>query len=252
MRIMAVKRGFAAAERDHHAGDRRYLSDAILEIVGASQQAQAAGLRLPNRVHVQQQGDDLGRRIGMDATVLAVALAAQRDHRRTPGEVYREFLLDCLAQRLAFQLGGEVAEGAAAHLGTERKAAMAGERRKIGDQCRQVLGPNEIVNDDKIERLTAQRCGPQAIEIEKGQDTTALCAPAGTALFSPSGPSSTAIRADTSPQSPATRCRNSRAVGYQGESSRSSIQRHSGTCRSAIHTGRPSAPARCTTAVSDV
>ncbi len=45
-------------------------------------------------------------------------------------------------------------------------------------------------------------------------------------------------------------CRNSRAVGYHGESSRSRIHRHSASYLSAIHTGRANAPARCATEVS--
>ena len=56
--------------------------------------------------------------------------------------------------------------------------------------------------------------------------------------------------ATTPSQSPDRGCRNSRAVGYHGLSSRSSIQRQSGTKGSNIHTGLPSAPARCATAVS--
>ena len=44
-------------------------------------------------------------------------------------------------------------------------------------------------------------------------------------------------------------CRNSRIVGYQGLSSRSSSHRHSGRMAAAA-TGLPSAPAKCATAVS--
>src|SRR5580658_591300 len=45
-------------------------------------------------------------------------------------------------------------------------------------------------------------------------------------------------------------CRNNRAVGYQGLSSRSSSQRQSGTNGSNIQTGLASAPARWATLVS--
>ena len=54
----------------------------------------------------------------------------------------------------------------------------------------------------------------------------------------------------TAGQSPGRACRNSRADGYHGQSSRSSNQRQSGTRGSSIQTGRPSAPARCATDVS--
>ena len=53
-------------------------------------------------------------------------------------------------------------------------------------------------------------------------------------------------------QFPRSRCRNSRIVGYQGLSLRSSSQRQSGAKGSATQTGTPSAPARWATAVSQV
>src|SRR3954462_1109482 len=64
--------------------------------------------------------------------------------------------------------------------------------------------------------------------------------------------SACAIAANTGAQSPSRLWRNSRIDGYQGLSARSSIQRQSGTCRSATQVGRPSAPARCAMEVSDV
>ena len=43
---------------------------------------------------------------------------------------------------------------------------MAAERRKIGDEARRVLGPQEIFDDDMIERVTLERAYPQPFEIE--------------------------------------------------------------------------------------
>ena len=51
-------------------------------------------------------------------------------------------------------------------------------------------------------------------------------------------------------QSPISVCLKSVAVGYQGLSSRPSIQRQSGENGNRIHTGLPRAPARCATDVS--
>ena len=62
--------------------------------------------------------------------------------------------------------------------------------------------------------------------------------------------SATFTRSITSSQSPRWRCRNKRIVGYQGLSSRPSSQRKSAGCATISHTGLPSAPARCATAVS--
>src|SRR6185295_19131929 len=57
-------------------------------------------------------------------------------------------------------------------------------------------------------------------------------------------------RVTTSLQSSRRVCRNSRSVGYHGLSSRPSSQRKSAGCATITHTGLPSAPARCATAVS--
>ena len=58
--------------------------------------------------------------------------------------------------------------------------------------------------------------------------------------------SASAIRENTPSQSPRLVWRKSRAVGYQGLSSRPSIHRQSQTNVCATQTGAPSAPARCT------
>src|SRR5579883_3300281 len=57
-------------------------------------------------------------------------------------------------------------------------------------------------------------------------------------------------RAMTPVQSPGVLCRNSRSVGYHGLSSRPRIQRQSGFAGSRTNAGRPSAPAKCTGALS--
>ena len=65
-----------------------------------------------------------------------------------------------------FVIVGELLEGGAAALPGERKAAVMAERRKIGDHAGQMLGPHEIFDDHKIERVALQRTGPQLFEIE--------------------------------------------------------------------------------------
>src|SRR5258706_2129620 len=63
---------------------------------------------------------------------------------------------------------------------------------------------------------------------------------------------SSAIAANTASQSPGAGWRNRRSDLYHGLSLRSTIQRQSGICFSATQVGRPSAPARCGIAVSEV
>ena len=67
-----------------------------------------------------------------------------------------------------------------------------------------------------------------------------------------SAASSTAIRSNTVFQSPRLSCRNSRTVGYHGESSRSRNQRQSAALGRATQTSTPIVPARWARAVSDV
>src|SRR4029077_18844801 len=64
--------------------------------------------------------------------------------------------------------------------------------------------------------------------------------------------SSPSISAKAGSQQLHSTWRNRRRVGYQGLSLRSSSHRQSGTYRNATHVGRPSAPAKCATEVSDV
>ena len=61
-----------------------------------------------------------------------------------------------------------------------------------------------------------------------------------------------AISANTLGQWPISGCRNSRIVGYRGESARSRSQRHSASFFRATQTGCPKAPARCAIEVSQV
>ena len=50
--------------------------------------------------------------------------------------------------------------------GGERVAAVPAHRGKIGDQRGHIIGPQKIIDDDKIERVALQRGGPQPFEVE--------------------------------------------------------------------------------------
>src|SRR5690348_7851908 len=62
----------------------------------------------------------------------------------------------------------------------------------------------------------------------------------------------TAMRLNTSRQSPSAVWRNRRSDGYHGQSSRPMSQRQLGILRSATKVGLPSAPARCALIESEV
>jgi hypothetical protein len=105
----------------------------------------------------------------MNAAVLAIAVAAQGDHRRAAGKIEREFIPDRAAQIVAFELGGEPREGSAIALTVKRETAVLPERREIGNRGGQTLRPHKVLDHDKIERIAAERRGAQPIEIEQAQ-----------------------------------------------------------------------------------
>src|SRR5712675_611567 len=105
----------------------------------------------------------------MNAAVLAVAVAAQGDHRRAAGKIEREFILDRAAKIAVLQFRGEPREGSAMALPVERETAMLAEQRKIGNRGGKILRPHKVLDDDKIERIAAERRGAQPVEIEQAQ-----------------------------------------------------------------------------------
>ncbi len=110
--------------------------------------------------------------------------------------------------------------------------------------CTAVIQPGGSMRDDAVIAAADER------GTRHGRHRHApLPALAAVAIFSFTA---AAISAKTPAQSPRAVWRKSRIVGYQGESSRPAIQRQSGSSESATQTGRPSAPARWATAVSDV
>src|SRR5271157_1533516 len=124
---------------------------------------------MPDRVHIEQEGDDLGCRIGMDAPVLAVAPAAYRQQCRTATEVDAELFLDGAAQRRPGQRRGETGERRPIFEAVDRKAAVTADLRKVGHERGQLVAAQKLLDDDKIERVAAKRRRAQAIEIEDAQ-----------------------------------------------------------------------------------
>jgi hypothetical protein len=157
---MSVKRAGAAAKCQHGPGERHDFPHIILDIIRTAQQPQTAPGTIPRSVQIEQQCDDLALRIGMYAPVLAVTSAADRYQSRTVLEVEREFLLDRAAQLRSGQGGNQPRKGGAACQALDWETAVTGNMREIGDDRAKLVAAHEIFNDDKLERVAAQRLRP--------------------------------------------------------------------------------------------
>jgi hypothetical protein len=177
MGAMTVKRSLAAPKGQHRPGERRHLRRIIIKIARTAQQPQPALGMIPHWVHVEQQGDDLARRIGMDAAVIAVASAAHCQQGRPIGQIDAELLLDRAAQLGTPQRGDEVRETAPIFQTLNRIAAVTADLRKIGEKRRQHIAPQKLLYDDEIERVVDERRCMQAIEIEDAQPSLQFCDP---------------------------------------------------------------------------
>ena len=125
-----------ALEREHRSLGRRHFDDDIVEIVARSQETQASPGLFPGRIHVDQHGDDLAHRVGVDLSVAGAALAADRRRGGATGELKTKFLLEGCAELVAFQVVEQGLEG-----GTEidlagRKAAPLGDLGIVGVDAR--------------------------------------------------------------------------------------------------------------------
>jgi hypothetical protein len=130
------------------------------------QQPQSTFRTIPSQVQVEQQGDDLGVGIGMNTTVLAVALSSHGQHARAAGEIDFELLLDHVPQCRAPQGCDESRKGRPAIKNVNREAAATVYLRKVGDGEKQLVVLDKIFDHDKIEWITAQRSRTQTVEIK--------------------------------------------------------------------------------------
>src|SRR6516162_2675575 len=106
----------------------------------------------------------------MDAAILAIAPAAQRQQGRAIAQVDAELLLDRAAQLGTGQRGDQPREARPIFQTLDRIAAVPPDLRKIADQRRQHVAPQKLLDDDKFERVVDERCGAQAVEIEDAQE----------------------------------------------------------------------------------
>jgi hypothetical protein len=141
-------------EGRHRGRGRGNLHDWIVEARRRLQEPQApAG---PFRIHVDQGGDDLALRVGVDAAVPGAAPAANRDRMGSAFEAEVELLLESLAEFHARKFVEEFAEaGRVSQLG-DGEAAGRVDPGIVAVDFGAGLGTDEAGNDEILERLLRQ------------------------------------------------------------------------------------------------
>src|SRR5271166_3232255 len=165
-RLVAVPGIVGALEGQKRPGRGRNLHDRIVEAVGRFQQPQPPARMLPLRVHVDQNGDDLARRVGMDAPVSWAAVTADGDRVRSADKIEAELLLENLAEFVTRQFVEEISEMGAVRKLIDREAAALGDPRIVAVDVGARLRTDETGNDEILERLFRQRRRLQRVEIE--------------------------------------------------------------------------------------
>ena len=160
MRSVSMERAGAATKRQHGPGPRHNLSDIIFDVIGPTQQAQTALGLIPDKVQIKQQCDDLGFGVGVNASVLAVATAAHRDHRRAVPKVEPEFFPDRVTQCRSGQIGNQRGKGRPACQALDRVTSVTRDLREVGDDRTLIVAADKVFDDNKVERVAAQRLRP--------------------------------------------------------------------------------------------
>ena len=105
----------------------------------------------------------------MDVPVPGVAHAADRQQGRPPRKVDRKLVTDRATQFSAGQRRDEPAKDRAMFQTLDRITAGTADPWEIGDDPAERVAADELVDDDKIERIALERRRLQAVEIEDSQ-----------------------------------------------------------------------------------
>lgn len=106
----------------------------------------------------------------MDAAVFAIAPSAHGQQGRPAGKIDAELLGHRSSKLGIVKRRNQPAKRRPESEALDRIAAGTSHRRKIGDDFRQRSTEDEILDDDKVERLTFKRRRAQSFEIEKAQN----------------------------------------------------------------------------------
>ena len=129
------------------------LAEKVLDI-GASKQAQVSGLLVSALVEIEQQGDELGLRIGVDVSILHSRMTAQRRHHGSVTEVDLELRRHEIAKLPAAEGFDQCTQSlTVVHLvqGIAPAPQVSG---KILEDRGETISPNEVLHHEVRVRLT--------------------------------------------------------------------------------------------------
>jgi hypothetical protein len=144
----------------------RNFGDYVFQVIRSAQQAQAAALRLPGIVHVDQHGDDLGAAVGVNLAVLRRRLPTRRHHGRLAFQAEPEFLFDSAGEFRALDRVHEGAEGGTEFQRRQGKAARMPHQRIVGIDRAHRFRLHEVRHHQEGEGLARQRCGGEGVDID--------------------------------------------------------------------------------------
>src|SRR5208337_3213008 len=164
--LMAMPGMVAAPEADQSPIFWRHFDDEVIEIRARAEQPEAAACPLPSRVHVDQYGDDLACRVGMDLTVLLRATAPHREHDRPATQVDSELALERLPHVLPSQLIDQGSERRTVRQSVQREATGQVHPGEAGVDRSPCLDLHEARHHEKIEGVPTEFRGMKRCEIK--------------------------------------------------------------------------------------
>src|SRR5919109_2278214 len=165
-RLVAVPRIIAATKRQQRAFGWRDLENHVFEIVSGAEQPKLTTSRLPPRIHVDQDRNDFGFRVGVNLAVFFAATAPHGDHVGPIRQIDTELFLKRLAEFVAAHLFDEFCKGRSVTDLTKRKAPGPVYFGIIVVYRRAHIRLHKFRNNQEFERLAGQRCGAEPLQIQ--------------------------------------------------------------------------------------
>src|SRR5262249_13986674 len=153
-------------ERQQRSGDRRDFDDDVVGILRGSQQPQLAARLIPALVHVKKDSDDLGLRVGVDIAVGRTASAPHSGGGGPTRQVDTEFVLECLAERIAVKFVKQRSERRAKDNLINREAAGGRNLRIVAIDFGQGIWRDKLRDDQMFEWVALQRSGAELLDAE--------------------------------------------------------------------------------------
>src|SRR5215472_163194 len=159
--------GMIAPPEDQERADcGRNLFGHVVDVRRAIEQPQTPALIGPSRIHVEQHGKDFTRSVRVYLSISAPAAASHGEHGRAAVQAERELLLHGLPELCAVHSADKLRKVDAEFYRRQRKAAALLDMGISVNQPVLPFGPNEIGNDQVIERVSFEARRAESFEIQ--------------------------------------------------------------------------------------